>query len=73
MMAPAFAQAAAELEPHFRLATVNTEHEPSLGAQFNGRSIPTIILFQGGREVARQAGAMANPAQIAAWVRGNTK
>ncbi len=69
MMAPAFEQAAAQLEPQVRLAKVNTEDEQSLAARFNIRSIPTLALFVGGREVARQPGAMTSPAQIAAWVR----
>ena len=69
MMAPAFEQAAAQLEPEVRLAKVNTEDEQQLAARFNIRSIPTLALFVGGREVARQPGAMTNPAQIAAWVR----
>jgi thioredoxin 2 len=69
MMAPAFEQAAAQLEPQLRLAKVNTEDQPSLAARFNIRSIPTLALFVGGREVARQPGAITSPAQIAAWVR----
>ncbi len=69
MMAPAFEQAAAQLEPHVRLAKVNTEDEQALAARFNIRSIPTLALFVGGREVARQPGAMTSPAQITAWVR----
>jgi thioredoxin 2 len=69
MMAPAFEQAAAQLEPQLRLAKVNTEDEQGLAARFNIRSIPTLALFVGGREVARQPGAMTSPAQISAWVR----
>ena len=57
-MAPGFEQAAARLEPEVRLAKVDTEAVPSLGARFGIRSIPTLVLFKGGREVARQAGAM---------------
>ena len=57
-MAPHFAEAAAELEPRLRLAKINTETEPQLAAQHGIRSIPTLILFQGGRERARQSGAM---------------
>jgi thioredoxin 2 len=68
MMAPAYEQAAQQLEPQVRLAKVNTEDEQALAARFNIRSIPTLALFVGGREVARQAGAMTSPAQIAAWV-----
>jgi len=59
MMAPAFAQAARTLEPRMRLAKVDTEAEPELAARYAIRSIPTLILFHGGREVARQSGAMA--------------
>lgn len=57
-MAPAFARAAAQLEPTMRLAKINTEDEPDLAARFNIRSIPTLILFSKGRELARQPGAM---------------
>ena len=59
MMAPAFEQAATQLEPHVQLVKVNTDEAQGLGARLNIRSIPTVALFVGGREVARQAGAMA--------------
>ncbi len=58
MMAPAFAKAAAQLEPKFRLAKLDTDAEQALAARYNIRSIPTLILFHKGRELARQAGAM---------------
>ena len=67
-MAPAFEQAASQLEPQMRLAKVDTEAVPALGARFNIRSIPTLALFQGGREVARQAGALG-AADIVRWAR----
>ena len=67
-MAPAFAQAAQQLEPEFRLAKVNTEDEQQLAARFGIRSIPTLALFRNGREVARQAGAM-DTASLVRWVR----
>jgi thioredoxin 2 len=58
MMAPAFEQAAAQLEPRMQLLKVSTEEAPNLAAEFGIRSIPTLALFAGGREVARQAGAL---------------
>ena len=70
VMAPQFEQAAAQLEPRVRLAKVNTEAEQALGAQFNIRSIPTMVMFEQGREVARQSGAMNAP-HIMQWVREN--
>lgn len=66
MMAPAFETAAERLEPHIRLAKVNTEEEQVLGARFSIRSIPTLAIFHGGREIARQAGAMGM-ADIVRW------
>ncbi|OUM00222.1 thioredoxin TrxC [Variovorax sp. JS1663] len=71
-MAPGFEQAAAQLEPQVRLAKVDTEAVPGLGARFNIRSIPTLALFQGGREIARQAGAMG-AADIVRWVRSHLR
>ena len=68
MMAPQFIQAASMLEPQVRFAKLNTEVEQALGAQFGIRSIPTLALFKGGREVARQAGAMGAQ-DIVRWVR----
>lgn len=68
MMAPAYEKAAADLEPQVRVAKVNTEAAQALGGRYNIRSIPTLALFVGGKEVARQPGAMTNPAQIVQWV-----
>ena len=70
MMAPQFVQAAQALEPQVRLAKVNPDHEPDLGARFNIRSIPTLALFRGGAEIARQGGAMGAQ-DIVRWVRAN--
>ncbi len=70
MMAPAYEQAAGTLEPQMRLAKVDTEALPELGARFNIRSIPTLALFVGGREVARQPGAMGM-ADIVRWARAH--
>ena len=71
MMAPAYEQAAARLEPHVRLAKVDTEAEPALAARFGIRSIPTLIAFKGGQELARQPGALDLP-RILRWVESNT-
>jgi len=69
MMAPAYHQAAGLLEPQVRLAKLNTEAEQGIAAQYGIRSIPTLALFKGRREIARQAGAMGAQ-EIVAWVSG---
>ena len=67
-MAPQFEAAAAQLEPALRLAKLDTESQPALGGRFGIRSIPTLVLFRQGRELARQAGAMGT-ADIVRWAR----
>lgn len=71
LMAPAFAQAAQQLEPRYRLVKVNTEEEQALAARFNIRSIPTLAVFRHGRELARQAGAM-DAANLMRWIQSIT-
>ena len=69
MMAPAYEAAAHELEPDVRLVKLNSDNEQETAARLGIRGIPTMILFHGGREIARASGAMA-AGQIVAWVRG---
>jgi thioredoxin 2 len=68
MMAPFFEQAAAQLEPSVRLAKVHTDANPELARRYQINSIPTTAVFKGGREVARQAGAMNLP-QLLQFIR----
>jgi thioredoxin 2 len=71
MMAPQFAAAAAQL-PQVRFAKVDTEQATRTAARLGIRSIPTMVLFHGGREIARQSGAMP-AASIVGWVRGQLR
>jgi len=68
MMAPAYEKAAAQLEPEVVLAKLNTEEASQVAGRFGIQSIPTLVVFRQGREVARQPGAMSQP-QIEQWVR----
>jgi thioredoxin 2 len=62
MVAPELRKTARETAGQFVLAKVNTEEVPSLTARFRVTAIPTMVLFENGLEVARQAGAMPAPA-----------
>ncbi|MFB1010706.1 MAG: thioredoxin TrxC [Thiopseudomonas sp.] len=66
--APVFEQAARQLQGVCRLATLDSEAEQQLAGQLGIRSIPSLILFKNGKEVARQSGAMALP-QLLGWLR----
>lgn len=67
-MAPAFSAAGRQLEPYMRLGKLDTEAEQAIAGCYAIRSIPTMILFRKGREVARQSGAMPEQA-IVSWAR----
>ncbi|MFO1406158.1 MAG: thioredoxin TrxC [Steroidobacteraceae bacterium] len=67
MMAPAFEEAAGRLEPRVRFAKLNTDESPDTATRYGIRSIPTLIVFKGGREVARQSGAMG-AGQLVQWI-----
>jgi thioredoxin 2 len=71
MMAPQFAAAAAQL-PEVRFVKVDTEASPQASMRQRIRSIPTMVLFKGGAEVARRSGAMS-AADIVAWVRSQAR
>ncbi|ANG63309.1 thioredoxin [Marinobacterium aestuarii] len=58
MMAPVFAATASRLEPQYRFIKVDTEKLQALGQRYAVRSIPTLLVLKGGRELGRQAGAM---------------
>ena len=66
-MAPGFAQAAKQLEPQVRFVKLDTEAYPHVAQPFNIRSIPTMVVFQGGQEVQRISGALP-PGDIVRWV-----
>jgi thioredoxin 2 len=69
-MAPAYERVAGELEPKVRFLKVDTEAEQQLAAQYNIRSIPTLMMFRNGRMVAQRAGASDAPS-LRAWIEQN--
>jgi thioredoxin 2 len=69
MMAPAFEATAQRMEPAARFAKLDTDAAQDIAARYGIRSIPTLIVFKGGREVARQPGAMGVEA-LTRWVSG---
>ena len=66
-MAPVFEQAAATMEPAVRFGKLDTDASPQVASRFGIRSIPTLIVFKDGREIAQQARTM-NPANLQQWI-----
>lgn len=65
--APLFEKVAQHEEPLLRCAKINTEDESALASRFAIRSIPTLILFKSGHELARVSGALP-PNELARWI-----
>ncbi|UJQ93153.1 thioredoxin TrxC [Mariluticola halotolerans] len=65
-MAPAYEQAARQLEPAVRVIKLNSDREQQISARLGIRGIPTMLLMQHGREIGRISGAMA-ASDIVAW------
>ncbi len=70
MMAPAYERAAGELAPRVRLAKLDTQAAPGIAARFGIRSIPTLVAFRNGREIARQSGAVGLP-HLMQWIQSH--
>jgi len=66
-MAPVYDEAAARLEPGIHLAKLDTEAEQAIAARLGIRSIPTLIAYRNGKEIARQSGAVGLP-QLLNWI-----
>ncbi|HET9105872.1 MAG TPA: thioredoxin TrxC, partial [Steroidobacteraceae bacterium] len=67
MMAPVLDRTAAQRATGLRVAKVNTDEQQEIAARFGIRSIPTLILFRHGRELARQSGAV-DAATLSRWL-----
>jgi thioredoxin len=72
MVAPELAKVAASNAGRFVVVKVNTDALPELGERYRIRSIPTMAIFEGGKETARTSGAMP-AAQIEGFVNGAVK
>jgi thioredoxin 2 len=67
MMAPVLERIAQQRATTLQVGKVNTDEQPDLAGRFNIRSIPTLILFRDGGEIARQSGAV-DAATLGRWL-----
>lgn len=66
-MAPEFANAASQMRGRALFAKVDTEAAAKTSVRFRVRSIPTMVLMRGGKEIDRAVGARS-AREITAWV-----
>jgi thioredoxin 2 len=65
MIAPAIDELAAELAGKVRVAKLNVDENPATAGRFDIRSIPTLLVISGGREIDRIVGAQSKQAILA--------
>lgn len=65
--APVYSNFARKAEPNLRLLKIDTEAHQVAAGKYGIRSIPTLVLFKAGKEIARVSGAM-NEMQLQQWV-----
>ena len=68
-MAPGYEKAALAMESRVKFAKLNTDEEQTIAQRYDIRSIPTMILFRAGQEIARHSGAMM-AGDIERWAEG---
>ena len=68
MVAPVLEELAKDLAGKLTIAKINTDENRTIPGEFGIRSIPTLILFQGGQVVDRMAGARPK-ADMLAWLK----
>ena len=67
IVAPAVERMSEELAGRLKVVKLNTDDEPALGQRFGVRSIPTLVLIEGGKERDRVVGAL-NVNALRSWV-----
>ncbi len=70
-VAPMLDTIAGELQGRLVVAKLNVDENPATAARLGAQSIPTLVLFKGGREVDRLVGAPPSPAALRAWLEGH--
>lgn len=68
--APTFEKAAKQMEPRLRFAKLNTEKYQQVAARWRIQSIPSLLIFKGGKEIARVSGALSLN-QLIRWIDDN--
>jgi thioredoxin len=72
MIAPALDAIASEYEGRLRVVKLNIDENPQTPPKYNIRSIPTLLLFNGGSVAAQQVGAVSK-AQLESFINANLR
>ena len=67
MIAPALEEISKELEGKVKIVKLNVDENPGVAGQLGIRSIPTLMLFKGGKVASQKVGA-APKGELQKWI-----
>jgi thioredoxin 1 len=67
MIAPALEEIAADMKGKVKIAKLNVDENPSVASKYGIRSIPTLMVFKGGQQVATKTGA-GPKSELQRWI-----
>jgi len=67
MIGPALEEIAKEMDGKVKIAKLNVDENPGVASKYGIRSIPTLMLFKGGKQVATKTGA-GPKSELSRWI-----
>jgi len=69
-MAPALDQVATDLKGKVKITKIDVDANPKATQTYGIQAMPTMLVFKGGKEVARKMGALTQKRQLEEWIKG---
>ncbi len=70
-MAPALEQVATEMKGKLKVVKVDVDQNPGITQKYAIQAMPTLIMFNAGKEVNRNVGALVQKVKLEAWVKSS--
>jgi thioredoxin 1 len=70
-MAPALEQVAAEMAGKVKVVKLDVDQNPNVTEKFKIQAMPTLIMFNGGKEVNRNVGALVQKVKLESWIKSS--
>ena len=67
MIGPALEEIATEMNGKVKIAKLNVDENPGVASKYGIRSIPTLMVFKGGKQVATKTGA-GPKSELSRWI-----
>jgi thioredoxin 1 len=70
-MAPALEQVATEMKGKVKVVKVDVDQNPGITQKYAIQAMPTLIMFNGGKEVNRNVGALVQKVKLESWIKSS--